>query len=81
MRPAKPRPTKFKVKYEDNAFVHCSVSFIEGRSMEVKGDLGRRMLRILCTYYGAVPENLKLQISVEIQDIPRPLYFKFPELI
>ena len=62
------------------AFVHLAVSFLEGRSIELKGEIGRQILKVLKDYYSLAIKNYDLQISVEITDIPRPLYFKYPEL-
>jgi 5-carboxymethyl-2-hydroxymuconate isomerase len=57
------------------------VSFLEGRTAPVKHEIGRRLLRHLREYYATANEISALQISVEIKDIQRPLYFKFPELV
>ena len=66
--------------HSDNAFVSLSVAFLEGRSLDLKRKLGARLLDILKKYYHCIETTLKLQISVEIKDIQRPLYFKFPAL-
>ena len=63
-----------------NAFVSLSVSFLEGRSLDLKQKLGERFLDILKRYYSHLETELNVQISVEIKDIQKPLYFKFPEL-
>jgi 5-carboxymethyl-2-hydroxymuconate isomerase len=61
-----------------HAFVHLTIRFMAGRSVELKRDIGRRCLEVLeevcCS-----PAGLELQITVEIQDIERTTYFKLPE--
>lgn len=61
-----------------HAFVHLAIRFMEGRSAELKRNIGRGCLAVLeelcCS-----PAGLELQITVEIQDIVRTTYFKLPE--
>lgn len=59
-------------------FVHLDVRFLEGRTLEVKGALGRALLKTLEVAYGPSIDQHDLQITVEIQDIQRGAYFKFP---
>ena len=56
------------------AFVHLDVSFMEGRSPELKTSIGNAMLSALRTEFG----DDGVQITVEIRDIKRDAYFKFP---
>jgi len=62
-----------------NAFVHLSVRFLEGRSDEIKQTIGEQLMYILKQFYSASIIELKTQLTVEIQDIKRQEYFKFPE--
>ena len=59
-------------------FVHLDVRFLEGRTLAVKGALGRALLKTLEAAYAPSIAEHALQITVEIQDIQRGTYFKFP---
>jgi 5-carboxymethyl-2-hydroxymuconate isomerase len=59
----------------DRAFIHLQVRFLEGRTDEVKEDVGRRLLSLLESYFRTGSE-CRLQISVELGDIKRAAYFK-----
>ena len=63
----------------DNAFVHVELRFLEGRSLELKQQIGRQILSILKKYYRPTLAKQNLQITVEIKDIERQLYFKIPD--
>jgi 5-carboxymethyl-2-hydroxymuconate isomerase len=62
----------------NNAFVHLEVRFLEGRSAQLKKKLGQELLDCLTEIYVPSIEKHILQITVEIDDIKRELYFKFP---
>ena len=62
---------------EPVAFVHADLRFLEGRSSEVKTQLGARILEILNETFGS-RESPEVQITVEIRDIARQGYFKIP---
>ncbi|MBC8504845.1 MAG: 5-carboxymethyl-2-hydroxymuconate Delta-isomerase [Anaerolineales bacterium] len=62
-----------------NAFVHLEIRFIEGRSPEVKTAIGEQCLEQLETYFVESTARLNLQITVEILDIHKQSYFKFPK--
>ena len=61
-----------------NAFVHLEVRFLEGRSVELKQAIGNGCLQVLETYFAITSEELSLQITVEIVDIVKTSYFKYP---
>ena len=61
-----------------HAFLHLAIRFMEGRSIELKRQIGRGCLEIL-EEFCCSPAGLELQITVEIQDIERTTYFKLPE--
>jgi 5-carboxymethyl-2-hydroxymuconate isomerase len=65
---------------DENGFVHLEVRFLEGRSDELKGELGRALLEVLRETFVVEGEAKGLQMSVEICDIRRAAYFKFPSL-
>jgi 5-carboxymethyl-2-hydroxymuconate isomerase len=61
-----------------NAFIHLDVEFVQGRSTEVKRQIGQQSLDLLKQYY-ADHLNDDLQITVNIRDISLEFYFKYPE--
>ncbi len=63
----------------DNAFIHLEIRFIEGRTPEMKKEIGEQCLGYLESYFSESASNLDLQITVEILDIRKQSYFKFPK--
>ena len=63
----------------DAAFVHADVRLLEGRSEAIKQDIGRAILAVLRESFPAPDYIRDLQITVEIQEIQRSMYFKYPE--
>lgn len=61
-----------------NAFIHLDVRFLEGRSLPIKKEIGNQLLEALNSFYQKSLTELDLQFTVEISDIQRELYFKFP---
>lgn len=59
-------------------FVHLDLAVLEGRADAVRQEMGQRCLDTLKRNYESVDENLDLQITVEIRDMRRDSYFKFP---
>lgn len=65
---------------EDNlGFVHLEVRFLEGRGSDLVRSIGSQLLALLEAGFADASARLDLQITVEIQDIERPRYFKFPD--
>lgn len=60
----------------NNGFVHLDVRILSGRKFEIKEQLGREILQILEQYFAGELKSFDLQITVEIRDIERKLYFK-----
>ncbi len=65
--------------HPSNAFVHLDIRFIEGRSEAVKHSVGIASLNRLKQFFEKSMARLDLQITVELGDIKRSSYFKFPE--
>ena len=65
--------------HPSNAFVQLSVAFLAGRSNETKQQIGNECLAQLKQFYEKSMARLDLQITVEIADIQRENYFKYPE--
>ncbi len=63
---------------EGGAFVHAEVRILAGRPPETKRELGERLLEYLTGVFRPASESLDLQITVEVQDIERDAYFKWP---
>jgi 5-carboxymethyl-2-hydroxymuconate isomerase len=62
-----------------DGFVHLAVRFLEGRSAELKQEVGRRILAVLGECFGVpAPPGDGPQITVQIEDIERAAYFKLP---
>jgi 5-carboxymethyl-2-hydroxymuconate isomerase len=62
-----------------NAFVHLEVCLAEGRPLEVRKAAGRQMLGVCGEYFSKSLRDLNLQITVELREFRRDLYFKIPE--
>ena len=64
---------------QDNcAFVHLELALYKGRSVELKKKFGAGLLDILHQFFETENSNVDLQLTVEIRDIVRETYFKFP---
>ena len=63
----------------ENAFVHLEIRVLEGRSPEMKKEIGQGCLRLLKDFYAQGLASLALQLTVEIVDLPRENYYKYPE--
>jgi 5-carboxymethyl-2-hydroxymuconate isomerase len=61
------------------AFVHVDVAILAGRPLEIRQEIGRRMLESLREAYAGGLADLALQITVEVRDMEKDLYFKIPE--
>ena len=62
----------------ESAFVHLSISFLEGRPLETRQDVGAGALEILRSHFLPAPKGVDLQITVEVREIQEALYFKDP---
>lgn len=62
-----------------NAFVHLDICLAEGRSIEVRKEVGRQILKILGKHFSQSLKELNLQITVESREFRKDLYFKIPE--
>jgi len=65
--------------HNSSAFVHLDVRFMEGRPPESKQTIGQKLLGALRECFVPPSEITDLQITVEIRDIERQAYFKFPD--
>jgi 5-carboxymethyl-2-hydroxymuconate isomerase len=63
---------------DNGAFVHAEIRILAGRAPEMKRELGENLLEYLTGAFRPVSETLDLQITVEVQDIERDGYFKWP---
>lgn len=63
----------------NKSFVHLELAILEGRSEELKKLTGSRILKTMENYFlKNNPEN-EMQITVELRDILKNSYFKFPK--
>ena len=58
------------------AFVHLALRLLAGRPETVKAELGRRALAVLRSWSRDAAAGLDLQVTVEVRDLDRALYFK-----
>lgn len=61
----------------DNAFIHVTIEFLEGRSAEVKKAIGLECLSLVKRYYHLHLSDA-LQITVNIKEVTQEFYFKDP---
>ena len=61
---------------KQGSFVHLDVSFFEGRSTLVKKEVGEKLLGVLRKYFKVAFAAYKLQITIELHEIDRAMYFK-----
>lgn len=61
-----------------SAFIHLDIRFLEGRPKEVKDSVGQGAVDLIRNHFQAGDPELDLQITVEIRDIQRAAYFKYP---
>ena len=61
----------------DHAFVHLEVRLLEGRDA-VKQELGNACLELLEAAFDVTRNDRRVQATVEISDIFRDEYFKYP---
>lgn len=61
-----------------SAFVHLDLRFLEGRPLEVQQMVGEGALGILKAHFLPEPDGVDLQITVEVGEIRKATYFKFP---
>jgi 5-carboxymethyl-2-hydroxymuconate isomerase len=62
----------------ESAFLHLDLRFLEGRPLATKQAVGVGALELIKKHFDQVPEELNLQVTVEIQDIKKATYFKHP---
>ena len=65
--------------HPSNAFVQLSIAFLAGRGDEIKQQIGEQSLACLKRFYAKSMARYDLQITVELADIQRENYFKYPE--
>jgi 5-carboxymethyl-2-hydroxymuconate isomerase len=61
------------------AFVHLEVRLLEGRSVDVKREMGSRFLELLGEYFATPLAKSELQITVQIMEMQKDGYFKLSE--
>ena len=64
---------------ENGAFLHLDVRLLAGRTVVLKQAIGNGLLDLLKDEYEEIMRTRDLQITVEIRDIQRDEYFKYPE--
>lgn len=59
-------------------FVHLEVRFIEGRPVHIKNSLAEQLKQALLEFLAGVLDQSDLQVTVEVSDIVRDEYAKYP---
>ncbi len=62
-----------------NGFVHVEFKLLEGRENELKNKLGQTILETLRKYLSASINKINIQITVELIDIIKSDYYKYPD--
>ena len=60
------------------AFVHLTLLLAEGRPLSTRQNIGQQMLKVLEEYFAQSSKELNLQITVEVKELAKGLYFKIP---
>ncbi len=61
-----------------HAYAHLEIRFIEGRSDEIRKTMGQQCLELLKKFFKKSIEGGEIQITVEVADIRRQDYTKYP---
>ncbi|MHA2295568.1 MAG: 5-carboxymethyl-2-hydroxymuconate Delta-isomerase [Candidatus Hodarchaeales archaeon] len=61
------------------AFIHLEIQWLEGRSINLKSQLGDELLSLLKQFFQLSTRKLKVQVTVHLIDIDRKSYYKYPE--
>ncbi len=59
------------------AYIHLAVRIFSGRSQEVLHTIGEKLRAVLMNEFVITDDNRQLQITVEINEIDKQLYFKY----
>ena len=60
-------------------FVHLDIRFLEGRDKEIKQKIGEQTCELLLLWFQPFSAALDLQVTVEVRDVQRSFYFKYPK--
>jgi 5-carboxymethyl-2-hydroxymuconate isomerase len=59
-----------------NAFVYLRLEMLEGRRASLKKSIGMKLRGVLRESFRSAAKNFNLQMSVEIREIKKALWFK-----
>ncbi len=62
----------------ENGFVHLDIRLLDGRTMDIKRQIGRESLRALKAWFRSDETDGNIQITVDVDDIVRETYAKHP---
>jgi 5-carboxymethyl-2-hydroxymuconate isomerase len=62
----------------NDSFIHLDVRMFAGRSEEVLCNIGENLKSVLVEYFVKNNARNKVQITIEIQEINKERYFKYP---
>ncbi len=58
------------------AFVHVELSFMQGRSAEIREEVGKELFQLLKTYFSDSAKRKDFQITLEVRELAKP-YLKW----
>jgi len=64
---------------DSRAFVNLDIRILEGRNEDLKKELGNQLLALLKKFFPMQDPANELQITIEIHDIKKEMYFKHPD--
>jgi 5-carboxymethyl-2-hydroxymuconate isomerase len=60
---------------DDRAFIHCTIKILAGRTLDIKKEIANKVLEYLKTVFVTSLQKLRLQITVELSELPE-IYIK-----
>ncbi len=65
---------------QDRGFVHLTAAVLEGRGPELLRAAGEALVSVLCDGFPRSRRERRCDLTVEVREMRRPLYFKAPPL-
>jgi 5-carboxymethyl-2-hydroxymuconate isomerase len=62
-----------------DAFVHLDIRLLDGRTVEVRQRIAQQAREALTAWFETAIGSLDLQVTVEVREIDRRFYAKYPE--
>ncbi|MCB1775089.1 MAG: 5-carboxymethyl-2-hydroxymuconate Delta-isomerase [Gammaproteobacteria bacterium] len=62
-----------------DAFVHLDIRLLDGRTLDVRQRISQQARDLLTAWFEPSMQSLDLQVTVEVREIDRRFYSKYPE--